>query len=149
MKFEYRYLSEKRAAEIDAMGLKNPYGNKICINCAKCVTNEEESIVFQQIYFAHFYNIEYDCDQYILFYKGYRYFLEIEGGFSKVVNGGAVSFHFRFVILSIIPEREKCSSEEVLSVLKDVLYENERHIGSDMVLEGDIEIIYKGEKIYG
>lgn len=151
MKFEYRYLSEKRAAEIDAMGLKNPHGNKICINYSKCVTNEDESIVFQQIYFAHFYNIEDDCDQYILFYKGYHYFLEMVYSLSKVIDGGAVLLSFKFVILNTIPEHDKCSSEEVLSVLKDILYEKGRHISSNMVLEGDIpmEIIYKGEKIYG
>ena len=107
--------------------------------------------MFQQIYFAHFYNVEYDCDQYILFYKGYHYFLEIEDRYRKETNDGIVSRYFKFIILSTIPEHENCSSEEVLSVLKDILYEKGRHIGWDIVLEGDIpmEIVYKGEKIYG
>lgn len=35
MKLEYRYLSEKRAAEIDALGLKEPHGAKIPINRKK------------------------------------------------------------------------------------------------------------------
>lgn len=151
MKFEYRFLSEERAAEIDALGLRDPYGKKISINYLKSVTNEDESIVFQKIYFAHLYNVEYDCDQYILFYKGYHYFLEIEDKLRKETNDGIVSIYFKFIILNTISEHENCSLEEVLSVLKDVLYENERHIGSYMVLEGDIpmEIIYMGEKIYG
>ncbi|MDE7285068.1 MAG: hypothetical protein K2N85_16030 [Lachnospiraceae bacterium] len=151
MKFEYRYLSEKRAAEFDAMGLRDPNGKKIHINYSECVTNEDELVVFQKIYFADHYNYENDCDQYILFYKGYHYFLKIEDRLRKETNDGIVSIYFKFIILDTIPEREKCSSEEVLSVLKDVLYEKERHIGSYMVLEGDIptEIIYKGEKIYG
>lgn len=151
MKFEYRFLSEERAAEFDAMGLRDPYGKKISINYSECVTNEDESVVFQQIYFAHFYNVEYDCDEYILFYKGYHYFLEIEDKCNKVIKDGKKFHYFKFIILSTIPEREKCSSEEVLSVLKDVLYEKGRHIGWDIVLEGDIpiEIIYMGEKICG
>lgn len=151
MKFEYRFLSEERATEIDAMGLRDPNGKKNHINYSECVTNEDESIVFQQIYFANSYYLDSEHDQYILFYKGYHYCLEIEDRWNKVIKDGKKFHYFKFIIFNTIPEHENCSSEEVLSVLKDVPYEKGRHIGWDIVLEGDIpmEIIYKGEKICG
>lgn len=151
MKLEYRYLSEKRAAEIDALGLTDPYGKKISINNAESVTNEQETIIFQKIYHAHFYNIDNDCDQYLLFYKGQHYFLKIEDRFRKEIKDGETFFYFKFVVNSTIQSFVDCPSEEVLSVLKDVLYEYGRHRGWNTVLGMDIpmEIIYLGEKIYG
>lgn len=151
MKFEYRYLSEERAAEIDAMGLKDPNGKNIGINYAKCVTNEDETIVFQKIYFANSYYLEEECDQYLLLYKGHHYYLEMEDRWRKEIKDGKKLHYFKFVIFSVIKEYQDCTSKEVLSVLKDVLYERGKHRGWDIVLEGDIpmEIIYLGEKIYG
>ncbi len=150
MKLEYRYLSEERAREIDALGLKDPYGTKIYINYAKSVTNEEETIIFQKIYHAHFYNTDYDCDQYLLFYKGHRYTLRMEDRWRKEVKDGETFFYFKFVIFSAIQNYVDCPAEEVLAVLKNVLYEWGRR-GKNTVFGTDIpmEIIYLGEKIYG
>lgn len=151
MEFEYRKISEKRASEIDALGLIDPHGAKISINHAKSVTNEDETIVFQKIYHAHFYNTDYDCDQYLLFYKGHRYILEIEDQWRKEIRDGGVFFYFKFVICSTIQNYVDCPTEKVLSVLKDILYEYGRHRGRNTVFGMDIpmEIIYLGEKIYG
>ena len=52
MKFEYRYLSERRAAEIDAMGIITSNGQKLTINYTECITNEDESVIFQIIFIA-------------------------------------------------------------------------------------------------
>lgn len=151
MKLEYRYLSEKRASEIDALGLIDPHGTKIRINYRECVTNEDETIVFRQIYYAHFYNIDHDCDQYLLFYKGHRYILEIDDCCRKEIKDGETFYYFKSIIYSTIPEYRDCPTEEVLFVLKDVLYEWARHRGRELVFGMDIpmEIIYLGEKIYG
>ena len=151
MKLEYRYLSEKRAAEIDALGLKNPTGTKIRINYRECVTNEDETIIFQKVYHATFYNMDHDCDQYLLFYKGNRYILEIEDKWRKEIKDGEKYCYFKFVICTAIQNYADCPAEEVLSVLKDVLYEWGRHKGRELVFGMDIpmEIIYLGEKIYG
>ena len=83
MKFEYRYLSEERASEIDAMGIITPRGKKLRINYTKCITNEDESIVFQIIFHAMGYYVENEVDQYLLFYKGYQYVLTMHGFWSK------------------------------------------------------------------
>ena len=151
MKLECRYLSEKRAADIDALGLRDPYGTKISINYRECVTNEDETIVFQKIYYAHFYNIDYDCDQYLLFYKEHSYILAIRDQWRKEIKDGEPFFNFKFVICTAIQNYADCPAEEVLSVLKDVLYEWGRHKGRELVFGMDIpmEIIYLGEKIYG
>lgn len=44
MKFEYRYLSEEKAAEIDAKGFTNIIGTKLCANSGESVTNDDETI---------------------------------------------------------------------------------------------------------
>ncbi len=149
MKFEYRYLSEKRAAEIDAMGIITPRGQKLTINFTECITNEDESIVFQQTFVAvpHPNDCVIDIDQYLLFYKEYQYTLEIDGIWSRKKENGEFNYHSKWVIESEIEEKENCSSEEVLSVLIEILCEKSRHRGWDMIVEGTVEIIYKGERV--
>ncbi len=150
MKFEYRYLSEKRAAEIDAMGIITPRGQKLAINYTRCITNEDESIVFQQTFIAvpHPNDCVIDIDQYLLFYKGYQYELEIDGIWSRKKENGEFKYHSKWVIKSEIEEKENCSSEEVLSVLVDILCERSRH-RARKIIEGTVEIIYKWERIGG
>ncbi len=150
MKFEYRYLSEKRAAEIDAMGIITPRGQKLTINYTECITNEDESIVFQRTFIAtpHPNDCVIDIDQYILFYKGYQYELEINGRWSRKKENGEFKYHSKWVIKSEIEEKENCSSEEVLSVLVDILCERSRH-RARKIIEGTVEIIYKWERIGG
>lgn len=147
MKFEYRYLSEKRAEEIDAMGIIMPRGQKLAVNYTRCITNKDESIVFQQILVAVPSDSRKDIDQYLLFYKGYQYVLEIDGIWSRKKENGKFKYHSKWVIESEIEERENCSSEEVLSVLIEILCEKSRHRGWDMIVEGTVEIIYKGERV--
>ena len=149
MKFEYRYLSEKRAAEIDAMGIIKPDGRKLPINYAECITSEDESVVFQRIFIAipHPNDCVIDIDRYILFYKEYHYVLEINGRWSRKKENGEFKYHSKWVIESEIEEKENCSSEEVLSVLIEILCEKSRHRGWDMIVEGTVEIIYKGERV--
>lgn len=146
MKLEYRYLSEKKAAEIDALGITNPTGRKVPINYRECVTNEDETIVYQIIYHATNYNIDRDYDQYLLFYKGHRYILEVDDCCQKEIKNEETFHYFKSIIYSVIPEYSDCSTEEVLSVLKDVLYEWARHRGRNLVFGMDIpmEIIYLG-----
>lgn len=125
MKFEYRYLSEKRAAEIDTMGIITPRGHKLRINYTECITNEDESIVFQQILIATPSPPDsgYDIDKYLLFYKGYQYALEIDDSWSKKKENGEFKYHSKWTIESVIEERENRPSEEVLSVLIDIICE--------------------------
>ena len=150
MKFEYRYLSEKRAAEIDAMGIITPRGQKLTINFTECITNEDESVVFQQTFIAvpHPNDCVIDIDQYLLFYKGYQYALEINGRWSRKKENGEFKYHSKWVIESEIEEKENCSSEEVLSVLVDILCERSRH-RAGKIIEGTVEIIYKGARVGG
>ena len=148
MKFEYRYLSEERAAEIDALGLRGPDGYKVRINYSECVTNEDESIVFQKIYFARFYNADEDYDCYLLIYKEHQYILEVENRWRKELRNETVLHYFQSFIFTTIKEYNDCSSKEVLSVLKDVIYEREKNLCSGILFGEDMpeEIIYMGEK---
>ncbi|MDE6747469.1 MAG: hypothetical protein K2K21_00160 [Lachnospiraceae bacterium] len=148
MKFEYRYLSEERAAEIDAMGIITPNGQKLRINYARCITNEDESIVFQIIFIAvpHPNDDLIDIDQYLLFYKGYQYTLKIKNTWSKKKENEEYKYHTKWIIESEIEEKEDCLSEEVLSVLIDILCELSRH-RSKKIIEGTVEIIYKGKRV--
>ena len=153
MKFEYRYLSEERAAEINAMRIITPDGHRLGnVNYAKCITNEDETIVFQQVFVAvpHANDNIVDIDQYILFYRGYRYVLDIDELFSRKEENGEVKYHSKWIIESKIADKQNCPSEEVLSILIEILCEKSRHIGLwDMIIEGTVEIIYMGEKICG
>lgn len=66
MEFEYRYLSEERAKEIDAQGfIANWQGQKLVINNGESVTNKDETIVFQQTRVSH---EDYEPDEYFLAY---------------------------------------------------------------------------------
>lgn len=147
MKFEYRYLSEERAAEIDAMGIITPRGRKLRINYTKCITNEDESIVFQRIFHAMGYNVENEVDQYLLFYKGHKYVLTMHGFWSKKKENGEIKYHTKWIIESEIEEEEDCPSKEVLSVLIEILCERSRHLTKDILVEGTVEIIYRGERV--
>ena len=104
MKFEYRYLSERRAAEIDAMGIITSNGQKLTINYTECITNEDESVVFQQTFVAvpHPNDCVIDIDQYLLFYKEYQYVLEIDGIWSRKKENGEFKYHSKWVIESEI-----------------------------------------------
>lgn len=148
MKFEYRYLGEERAAEIDAMGFRMPRGQKkLAINYAECITNEDESIVFQQILVAVPSDSRKDIDQYLLFYKEHQYVLTIDGIWSRKEENGEFKYHSKWVIENEIEEKENCPSEEVLSILIEILCEKSRHRGWDMIVEGTVEIIYRGERV--
>ncbi len=149
MKFEYRYLSKERAAEIDSMGIITPRGKKLRINYAKCITNEDESIILQQVLVAvpHPNDNEIEIDQYLLFYKGYQYTLAIHGIWSRKKENGEIKYHSKWSIENEIEEKEDCPSEEVLSVLIEILCEQSRHRGWDMIVEGTVEIIYKGRRV--
>lgn len=148
MKFEYRYLSEERAAEIDAMGIITPNGRKLRINYAKCITNEDESIVFQIIFIAvpHPNDDLIDIDQYLLFYKGYQYTLDIKSTWSKKKENEEYKYHTKWIIESEIEEKGNCPSEELLSVLINILCELSRH-RAKKIIEGTVEIIYKGKRV--
>ena len=131
------------------MGIIKPDGRKLPINYAECITSEDESVVFQRIFIAipHPNDCVIDIDQYILFYKEYHYVLEINGRWSRKKENGEFKYHSKWVIESEIEEKENCSSEEVLSVLIEILCEKSRHRGWDMIVEGTVEIIYKGERV--
>ena len=148
MKFEYRYLSEERAAEIDAMGIIIPGRKKLRINYAECMTNEDESIVFQRIFIAvpHPNDDIIDIDQYLLFYKGYQYVLEIDSKWFRKKENGEFKYHTKWIIESEIEEKEDCPSEEVLSVLIDILCERSWYRDKD-IIEENVEIIYRGERV--
>ena len=81
----------------------------------------------------------------------HSYILEIRDQWRKEIKDGEPFFYFKFVICTDIQNYVDCSTEEVLSVLKDVLYEWARHRGRNLVFGMDIpmEIIYLGGKIYG
>lgn len=149
MKFEYRYLSKERAAEIDAMGIIMPNGQKLAINYTRCITNEDESIVFQRIFIAvpHPNDDIIDIDQYLLFYKGYQYVLEIDGIWSRKEENGELKYHSKWVIENEIEEKEDCLAEEVLSLLIEILCEKSKYRGWDLIVEGTVEIIYRGERV--
>lgn len=118
------------------------------INYAECITNEDESIVFQQTFIAvpHPNDCVIDIDQYLLFYKEYQYALEIDGIWSRKKENGEFKYHSKWVIESEIEEKENCSSEEVLSVLVDILCERSRY-RARKIIEGTVELIYKGERV--
>lgn len=148
MKFEYRYLSEERAAEIDAMGIIIPGRKKLRINYAECMTNEDESIVFQRIFIAvpHPNDDIIDIDQYLLFYKGYQYVLEIDSIWFRKKENGEFKYHTKWIIESEIEEKEDCPSEEVLSVLIVILCERSWYRDKD-IIEENVEIIYRGARV--
>ena len=148
MKFEYRYLSEERAAEIDALGIITPERKKLRINYAECMTNEDESIVFQRIFIAvpHPNDDIIDIDQYLLFYKGYQYVLEIDGIWFRKKENGEFKYHTKWIIESEIEEKEDCPSEEVLSVLIDILCERSWYRDKE-IIEENVEIIYRGARV--
>ncbi len=147
MKFEYRYLSEERAAEIDAMGIITPRGRKLRINYTKCITNDDESIVFQIIFHAMGYNVENEVDKYLLFYKGYKYVLTMHGFWTKKKVYGEIKYHTKWIIESEIEEEEDCPSKEVLSVLIEILCERSRHLTSDIIVDGTVEINYLRKRV--
>ena len=146
MKFEYRYLSEKRAAEIDAMGIITQRGRKLNINYTECITNNDETTIFQIVFHAMGYNVENEINQYLLFYKEHQYVLEIDGIWSREKENGEFKYHSKWVIENEIEEKENCSVEEVLSVLIEILCERSRH-RAGKIIEGTVEIIYKGERV--
>lgn len=150
MEFEYRKLSAERAKEIDSKDFTDWQGKRIEINCMYSVTNKDETIVFQQIWFSHEKD---EPDKYFLAYKGAYYYidmylLDITG---QMVDGNKY-WYYKFdvnKIYNIVPEVLECPTEEILQLLKSVLY-IKHFYGSKTRKAGDevfIEVMYKGEII--
>lgn len=149
MEFEYRYLSEEKAAEIDANGFTNTIGTKLRANSGESVTDDDETIVFRQIWCSHEESIP---SEYLLLYKGYYYFVDI---YLTDIKGDIVEdkkyWFYKFDVSRIrnaIYESSVCPVGEIIVLLKSMLYT--RHFyGSKTRKQGDevfVEIMYKGEK---
>lgn len=149
MEFEYRKLSEKRAGEIDASGVKDNNGRNLDINSSRSVTTEDETVVFQQIYFAKNYNVENEKDAFILVYKNNYYIVYARSTIRGVAKDGGQHRYYTYNVSSIIKElgNEELTLKQILSILKQVLY-----VISDFSLRPRpenktfIELLYNGEE---
>ncbi len=150
MEYEYRELSEERAREIDAKGFKDNLGKKIFINSMESVTNKDETVVFQQTWFSHEKD---EPDEYLLFYKGYYYFIDM---FLKEIKGekldGCDCWHYTYDVSRIyntVSDVKDYPTEEILKTLKDVLYVK-RYYGKRIRKPDEkviIKLMYKEEEI--
>ncbi len=149
MEYEYRYLSEERAAEIDSKGFTNNLGRKRYINSGRSVTNYNETVVFQQTWVSH---ENEEADTYFLAYKENYYFIDVFtlDTFGKDIDG-CVCWCFVYNIVNIYSSKfnkEEYLLNELLEVLKGVLYVRSQHIG---LRKGEnkteITVMYKGEEV--
>lgn len=150
MEFKYRYLSEEKAIEIDAMGFTNTIGTKLCANSGECVTNDDETIIFRQIWCSREENIP---NEYFLLYKGHYYFINM---FLIDIREKMVEdfkcLHYIFDVSQIYNtthDVRPCSIKEIVTVLKSVLFIKYQYGKKNRKLneEVDIEVLYKGENI--
>jgi len=149
MEYEYRYLSEEKAAELDAKGLVNNLGKKININSIKSVVNNDETVIFRQIWFSHEQD---DPDVHIFVYNDWYYFIDIfrVKVWGKITdNSKCWCFKYDIVdIHSTISNAQEYSLDELLKELKKVLYINSEHIGRKKVGDKtEIVVMYKGKEL--
>ncbi len=149
MEYEYRYLSDEKAAEINSKGFVNNMGKKVNINSIKSVVNNNETVIFRQIWFSHEQD---DPDVYFLAYNGCYYLIDI---FRVRVWGeirdNCKCWCFKYDIVDIHSTTSNAmeySLSELLKELKKVLYINSEHIGRRKVDDKTkITVVYKGEEI--
>lgn len=152
MEYEYRLLSEEKAAEINAKGLKDNLGRKKDINRGDSVTTKDESVIFQQIWIAKNYNIENEQDVYFLLYKNNYYYIEatdhIDG--EPIENGRHRYFTYDIssIMRMIEDQNQKDSWEELLKVLKEVLYVWSEHcLKQRPGNQTSVKVLFRGEEI--
>ncbi len=149
MEYEYRYLSEEIAAEIDSKGFTDNLGRKIYINSGKSVTNYNETVVFQQTWFSH---ESEESDKYFLAYNGCYYFVDLFHKDKSEKKNCNCDYYDTYIVSKIVSakcNKVKYQSSEILKILKDVITEWNLKI-SGKINEGDrifTSLIYKGEEI--
>lgn len=152
MEYEYRLLSEGKAAEINAIGLKDKLGRNKDINRGDSVTTKDESIVFQQIWVAKNYNIENEPDIYFLLYKNNYYYIEAKSSIhGEYIEGGQhryFTYNIMAILNMVINENQNDSFEELVKILKEVLYVLSVHtLKQKPGNKTSVKLLYKGEEV--
>lgn len=150
MEYEYRYLSEERAAEIDSKGFTDNLGRKIHINSGESVTNKDETVVFQQTWFSH---ENEEPDEYFLEYKSCYYFIDM---YIKSITGENVGenkyWYYVYDIKKIYNtnyKNEETPDREFIETIRNVVFIKKQY-GKKNRKQGDkvfITVMYKGEEV--
>lgn len=149
MEYEYREISQEKAEIINSKGFVNNIGKKICINSIKSVTNKDETVIFRQTWFSHENEVP---SEYFFIYRKTYYFIDIFRREIWEEEGENCKYWcFKYDIVKIYNTQKgekEYSIEEILKVLKEVLYVNSEHIGKRNDDDRTkIIVMYKGEEI--